>query len=171
MPGADEAPVAERPLSDDPGYCETCGKRITADDFGFGDAVRRGEKMYCIVCAQKISADTDELPALPDVPAEPAVKSRPPSTRVLPASRSRRRKKRHSSSRRMKRRRSPSSSATLPAQPRNAEVQAVAVSVLCPYCFEKLVVKVSGFPAEHTCQICDKTMRIPVPPHGSLGGG
>lgn len=159
-------------MSDDPGYCEICGKRITGDDFGFGDAVRRGDKMYCIICAQKSGADTDELPALPDAPAEPTTKSTPPSTRILPASHSRRRgKKRRSSSGRLRRKRSPSSSAALPAQPRNAEVQAVAVSVLCPYCFEKLVVKVAGFPTEHTCQICGKTMRVASPPSGSLGGG
>ncbi len=170
-------------MSDDLEYCEICGKRITGDDFGFGDAVRKGNKVYCIICAQKIGADTDALPAVPTAPVKSTTKSTtkrttkratkrtPPSTRLLPAARSSsRRKKQRSSSRRMKRR-SPSSSAAMPAQPRNAEVQAVAVSVLCPYCFEKLVVKIVGFPAEHTCQICGKAMRVLSPPSGSPGGG
>ncbi len=147
-------------MGDEFGYCEGCGKRITGEDFGYGDAVRKEGKIYCIDCYKQSSAETGVLPARQQ-------KRRPPSTRSMPAQSSRRRagRKKHRPS---TRRAAPirghaGSGAKLPAQPRRAQVQKVVASVLCPYCSEKLVVKVVAFPSNHTCELCGKVMRIGTP--------
>lgn len=148
-------------MSDDFGYCEACGKRITGDDFSFGDAVRKDGRVYCMDCYRQSSADTNVLPAR-------SKQQKKPSTRVVPAHRSSRRgeKKKRPSSRMAKasgHRRRPSTRSAPASTYKVARVQKLAVSVVCPYCMEKLVVKVAGFPANHTCEICGKTMRINAP--------
>lgn len=134
------------------GYCESCGKRITGDDFGFGDAVRRNNRIYCADCARTAAADTGLLPS-PDTQAQGLVQKRPPSTRSLPAQhrRSSHMHRKHSSSHR------------LAAQVRNAAVQKIAASITCPYCGEKLVVVIAALPCNHTCELCGKLMRVPAP--------
>ncbi len=150
-------------MSDDFGYCEGCGKRITRDDFGFGDAVRRGERVYCLECSKNAGDDTNVVPA-----PRPAPAVKPPSTRVMAASRSsRRHQKRHSSVRLIPGTRPSDSSAALPPQCRVAQVQKLAASIICPHCFEKLVVRIAGFPATHTCEVCGKMMRITAPGAGT----
>ena len=151
-------------MTEDFGYCEGCGKRITRDDFGFGDAVRQGEKVYCNKCAQKAGADTGFSPA-----PRPSAAVRPPSTRTQgPAHSSRRRERRRSSVRLIPTAAKPSdSSAVLPPQCRTAQVQKLAASVICPHCFEKLVVRIASFPITHTCEVCGKLMRITAPGAGS----
>jgi hypothetical protein len=149
-------------LSDDFGYCEACGKRITGDDFSFGDAVRKEGRIYCMDCYKQSSAETNVLPAR-------SKEQRKPSTRMMPAHRGSRRggkKKKRPSSRMAKaagQRRRPSTRSAPGSPYKVARVQKLAVSIICPYCMEKLVVKVTGFPANHTCEICGKTMRVESP--------
>lgn len=147
-------------MSSDFGYCEACGKRITGSDFAFGDAVRKGGRVYCSECYRQSAAETNEMPAR-------RAPRRKPSTRSMPAGGSRRRvgrKRRRSSSRRTSDRGRPAAqdggaqSAMLAA-----EIQKLAASVSCPYCYEKLVVKIERFPSTHTCEVCGKTMRISAP--------
>jgi hypothetical protein len=93
--------------------------------------------------------------------------TQPPSNRTLPAARSsRRRKKRHSSVRLVQSARPSDSSAVLPPQCRVAQIQKLAASVICPHCFEKLVVRIASFPTTHTCEVCGKLMRIVAPGAG-----
>jgi hypothetical protein len=150
-------------LSEDFGYCEICGKRITGDDFGFGDAVHKDGKIYCMDCAKRSAAETNEIPAQRQRPAQ-----RPPSTRIAPAHRGARRaeKKKRTSSRLGKpsgHRRRPSTRSAPVGPYKTAQVQKMAVSAICPYCMEKLVITIVAFPADHTCQVCGKVMRILAP--------
>jgi hypothetical protein len=150
-------------LGDDFGYCEGCGKRITGEDFGYGDAVRKENRIYCIDCFKQSSAETGMLPARGE--AEPKRKS--PSTRSMPAQGSRRRlgrkKRRHSTRKAAAGRGHAGSGAALSTPPRKAQVQKVVASVICPHCSEKLVVKVVAFPSNHTCELCRKVMRLEAP--------
>ncbi len=147
-------------MAGDFGYCEACSKRITPDDFVFGDAVRKSGHIFCSDCYRQSAAETGELPARPAAP-----KSKP-STRVMPASGSRRRvgrKKRRISTRKIGGHKKTPGRGSQRAQLRSAEVQKLAASVVCPYCYEKLVVKVEYFPVTYICDICGKTMRISAP--------